>query len=146
MKMTILVPLDGSERAEAILPCVELLTQICGAEVVFLQVLEPPPYDVVPEQGAVSLHQQQLEVLEKRAQDYLGGLEDEFLKKGLRARKCVSRGPVVESILRAVNQEEADFIAMASHGRSGLGQVLFGSVAVGILRRFDGPLLQIRSR
>jgi nucleotide-binding universal stress UspA family protein len=43
MHMTILVPLDGSERAEAILPHVEQVTRMCGAEVIFLQVLEPPP-------------------------------------------------------------------------------------------------------
>ena len=146
MYMTILVPLDGSERAEAILPHVEQVTRMCGAVVIFLQVLEPPPYRVVPEQGGTSLHQQQLEFLVKQAQDYLGGLEDEFREKGIKARTYIAHGPVVESILSTASSEEADLIAMASHGRSGLSQVLFGSVAAGVLRRADGPLLLIHSR
>jgi nucleotide-binding universal stress UspA family protein len=42
-------------------------------------------------------------------------------------------------------QEEADLIAMASHGRSGLSRVFYGSVAAGVLHRVDRPLLLIRS-
>jgi nucleotide-binding universal stress UspA family protein len=45
MYNTILVPLDGSERAEAILPHVEALAQRCSAKVIFIQVAEPPPYE-----------------------------------------------------------------------------------------------------
>jgi nucleotide-binding universal stress UspA family protein len=146
MHMTILVPLDGSERAEAILPHVEQVTRMCGAEVILLQVLEPPPYKVVSEQGGMTLHQRQLEHLEQQAQDYLGGLKDEFQEKGIEARLCIAHGSVVESILSTARSEEATVIAMASHGRSGLGHVLFGSVAARVLQRADRPLLLIRSR
>ena len=145
MHMTILVPLDGSERAEAILPHVEQVTRMCGAEVIFLQVLEPPPYKAVSEQGGTTLHQRQLEHLEQQALDYLGGMEDEFREKGIEARLCIAHGSVEESILSTASSEEATVIAMASHGRSGLGHVLFGSVAARVLRQADRPLLLIRS-
>ena len=146
MHMKILVPLDGSERAEAILPHVEKVTRMCGAEVIFMQVLEPPPYRSASEQGDMTLHQQQLQHLEQEAQAYLSGLKDEFEEKGIKTRFCIAHGPVVESILSTTSSEEATLIAMASHGRTGLGHVLFGSVAVRVLRQVDCPLLLIQSR
>lgn len=146
MYETILIPLDGSKRAEAILPHVEQLTRLCGAEVILLRVVDPPPHIEVPEEFDMALHHRQLERLAQRAQDYLGGLEDEFREKGLRARKCIVHGPVVEAILTTADREKADLIAIASHGRTGLAQVFYGSVAAGVLHRIDRPLLLIRSR
>ena len=146
MYETILVPLDGSERAEAILPHVEKLTRLCGAEVILLQVVDPPPRIEVPEEFNMALHQQQLERLAQRAQDYLSSLEDGFREKGFRVRKRVVYGPVVEAILTTANREKADLIAIASHGRTGLTQVFYGSVAAGVLHRIDRPLLLIRSQ
>ena len=146
MYETILVPLDGSTRAEAILPHVERMTRLCGAEVILLQVVDPPPRIEVPEEFNIVLHQQQLERLAQRAQEYLGGLADELHEKGIKARKRVVHGPVVEAILTTANREKADLIAIASHGRTGLTQVFYGSVAAGVLHRIDRPLLLIRSQ
>ena len=42
-------------------------------------------------------------------------------------------------------QEDADLIAMASHGRTGLARVFYGSVATGVLHKVDRPLLLIRA-
>ena len=58
----------------------------------------------------------------------------------------VAYGPVVEAIIDAAGREGADLIAIASHGRSGLSQVFYGSVAAGVLHRVDRPLLLIRSQ
>ena len=146
MHMTILVPLDGSQRAEAILPHVEQVTRMCGAEVVLLQVLEPPPYRIASEEGDMPLHQHQLAHLEQQAQDYLGGLRDELQEKGIKTHLSIAHGPVVESILSTASSKEATLIALASHGRSALGHVLFGSVAAKVLRLADRPLLLIRSQ
>jgi len=146
MYETILVPLDGSKRAEAILPHVERLTRLCGAEVILLQVVDPPPHIKVPEEFDMSLHQRQLERLTLRAQDYLSGLEDEFHEKGIKSRKRIVHGPVVEAILTTADRENVDLIAIASHGRTGLAQVFYGSVAAGVLHRVDRPLLMVRSQ
>jgi nucleotide-binding universal stress UspA family protein len=142
----ILVPLDGSKRAEAILPHVKRLTRLCDAEVILLQVVDPPPRIEVPEEFNMALHQQQLERLAQAAKDYLSRLEDEFREKGIRVRKCVVHGPVVEAILTTANRDKADLVAIASHGRTGLAQVFYGSVAAGVLHRIDRPLLLIRSQ
>ena len=91
-------------------------------------------------------YQQKFEQWTTQAESYLAGLQGEFREKGIEAQARVVHGPVVEAIIKAAEREDADLIAMASHGRSGLAQVFYGSVAAGVLHRADRPLLLIRSR
>jgi nucleotide-binding universal stress UspA family protein len=146
MYSTILVPLDGSTRAEAILRHVELLAQRFQSKVVFLQVIEAsmqegvvPPSRAVPDAGLRRLRSEEVD-------NYLAGWEGEFREKGIDARRIAERGPVVETIINVAEREGADLIAMASHGRTGLERVFYGSVAVGVLHHVDRPLLLVRSR
>jgi nucleotide-binding universal stress UspA family protein len=150
MYNAILVPLDGSKRAEAILRHVEELALRCEAKVIFLQVVEPTHLVVEPTTGPaesqLTLQQQELERRTKQAESYLAALRGEFREKGIEARACVVHGPIVEAIINAAEREGVDLIAIASHGRSGLSQVFYGSVAAGVLHRADRPLLIVRSR
>jgi nucleotide-binding universal stress UspA family protein len=146
MYTTILVPLDGSKRAEKILPHVEELAQRYDAKVIFLQVIEPLPLIVGPEGTHMTLYQQELDQQQTRAESYLAGIQGEFREKGIQARARIAYSPVVEAILDTAELEGADLIAIASHGRTGLSQVFYGSVAAGVLHRADRPLLLIRSR
>ena len=143
MYKTILAPLDGSKRAEAILSHLEKLAQSNRSRVIFMQVTEP----VLIAAGAdfAFQTQEEFEVLEKQAEEYLAGLKGEFREKGIDARSIVTHGPVVEAIIRAAERENADLITIASHGRTGLSRVFYGSVAAGVLHRVDRPLLLIRS-
>ncbi len=145
MYKTILVPLDGSKRAEAILPHVEELAQRYGAKVVFLRVLEPIPYVAGPEGMPITIHQQDLDQRRQDAERYVQARYGEFREKGIEAKAVVFQGPVVEAITDAAEREGADLIAIASHGRSGLSQCFYGSVAAGVLHRVDRPLLVVRS-
>lgn len=145
MYKTILVPLDGSKRAEAILPHVEEMANRYKANVVFLHVIEPIPPIVGPEDAYVVLEERQIKEQTKEARSYLASLRGELLKKDIKVTTHVVRGPVVEAIINTARHEEADLIAIASHGRSGLSQVFYGSVAAGVLHRVDRPLLLIRS-
>jgi nucleotide-binding universal stress UspA family protein len=52
---------------------------------------------------------------------------------------------VAPSIITVAEREEIDLIAMASHGRSGLPQMFYGSVAAAVLHKIDRPLLLVRS-
>lgn len=144
MYKTILVPLDGSKRAERILLHVERLAMHYHAKLILLQVIEPPPLIVGPE-GDITLHQQEMERGVNKAENYLAATEGKFQEKGIKTRTHVAHGPVVEAIIATAEREEADLIAIASHGRSGLSQVFYGSVAAGVLHRIDRPLLLIRS-
>ncbi len=145
MYQTILVPLDGSPRAESILPHAEALALKFGAKVILLQVVEPSvsiitPYDMVPYYDP-----KEAERMLGEAKGYLAGKEGEFTAQGITVRSLVESGPVVTVILDVAAREHADLIAMASHGRTGLGRVFYGSVAAGVLHRADRPLLLVRA-
>jgi nucleotide-binding universal stress UspA family protein len=146
MYSTILVPLDGSKRAERILTYVEELARSVGAKIVFMQVVEPT-YEVVGPRGSVmDVTLNPMEQREEEAQNYINGLAGEFRELGLSVKGFVERGPVVSSIINMAEREGVDLIAMASHGRSGLARVFYGSVAAGVLHQVDRPLLIIRSK
>ncbi len=143
MYKKILAPLDGSKRAEAILPHVEELALAGKANVVFLQVVEASHMVV----GAEFVFQtpDEFDALKEKAVEYLNSLKGAFREKGIDARIHISHGPVVEAIIETAEKEAADLIALASHGRTGLSRVFYGSVAAGVLHRIDRPLLLIRS-
>jgi nucleotide-binding universal stress UspA family protein len=141
----ILVPLDGSKRAEKILPHVEELALRFKAKVIFLNVIE---YKIVPagEDQYINLSAQELDKVKKQAEDYLAGIRKEFSAKNIESQSGVIYGAVVEGIINIAALEGVDLIALASHGRGGLARVFYGSVAAGLLHRVDRPLLIIRSR
>ncbi len=145
MYATILVPLDGSKRAEQILPHVEELAQRYKARIILLRVVEPPPMVTDATAPYAAQYGQDIEELRKRAESYLAGIAGEFQEKNIQARIRLGSGQVVEAILNAAQRDEADLIALASHGRTGLSRVFYGSVAAGVLHRVDRPLLLIRS-
>jgi nucleotide-binding universal stress UspA family protein len=145
MYKTILVPLDGSHRAETILAHAEALATAFRAKIVLLQVVEPnvsvvTPYDMVPYYDP-----KEAERMTTESKGYLATKEGELRALGIEVKSCVENGPVVAGILDVAEREHADLIAMASHGRTGLGRVFYGSVAAGVLHKADRPLLLIRS-
>jgi nucleotide-binding universal stress UspA family protein len=145
MYKTILVPLDGSHRAERILPHVEKLAQQLKSKVVFMKVIAPD-FGIPGPQGPDA--QWNLDNMNRQLdefQSYLDSIEGEFRQKGLQTKAVVEFGRVVRTIIEVADREGADLIAIASHGRSGLSQVFYGSVAAGVLHRADRPLLVIRA-
>jgi nucleotide-binding universal stress UspA family protein len=146
MYKSILTPLDGSKRAESILKHVEELARRFDAKVVFLQVIEPNNFIVGSETAFYAQYEEDMENKSKQAEVYLAGIKGEFREKGIESRERVVHGPIVDAIIAAAESENVDLIAIASHGRSGLSRVFYGSVAAGILNRADRPLLLIRSR
>jgi len=145
MYKTILVPLDGSKRAEAILPYVESLAGCCGSKVIFFGVVEPLPVMVAYHDMIPQFDQDEIMRRTDEMEAYLVAQQGAFRDKGFQAELEVRHGPVVEEIIAAAEREEVDLIAMASHGRTGLPRVFYGSVAAGVLHRVDHPLLLIRS-
>jgi nucleotide-binding universal stress UspA family protein len=101
---------------------------------------------VTPGPPDMALHRQELEHRREEAEHYLKAIEGEFQQLGIKARMELGQGAVVEAIIAAAARHKADLIALASHGRSGLAQVFYGSVAAGVLQRVDRPLLLVRSQ
>jgi nucleotide-binding universal stress UspA family protein len=132
------VPLDGSKRAETILPHVEEIARRFKAEVIFMQI---PESNVITE---INIPEFTRRIEEASA--YLNAHRNQFHDKGIKAQTLVKLGPVVETIIDVAEREGIDLIAMASHGRGGLSRVFYGSVAAGVLQRVDRPLLLVRTR
>lgn len=143
MYKRVLVPLDGSERAEAILPFVEQVAGPLDAEIVLLHVVEPPlAGEIMASAGVVSPDAWLIREME--AKQYLGGVERRLSAKGLRVQRRLQIGRALDEILAMVTTSGADLIAMATHGRSGPARLLFGSVAEAVLRSSPVPVLMFR--
>ena len=145
--------MDGSSRAESILSHVESLAVRFRSQVFFLQVVEPQLSFVNPSLYETtiqtdSIHEYLVDFKQKREEitAYLAGIQEDFHKKGIDTGIFVEQGGVVEAIIAVAQRENADLIAIASHGRSGLSRVFYGSVAAGIMQKIDRPILIVRSQ
>ena len=146
MYKTILVPLDGSSRAERILAHVENMALHYNSTVVLLQVVSPIIPMMDPDGFLLELGIDEINARVKEAKSYLGDVQNRLEQKKIHARTIVDQGAVVEVIIHTARSEHVDLIAMASHGRGGISRVFYGSVAAGVLQHVDRPLLLIRSR
>jgi len=142
----ILIPLDGSKRAEAVLPHVEEMAKRYDAGVIFLLVDELQVMLGWDEVVDLSKCQEDFNQRQRKAESYLAQLKTEFRDKGIQADAHVVYGPVVKSILTTAEEMDVDIILMASHGLSGLPRTFYGSVTAGVLQKIDRPLLIIRTR
>jgi nucleotide-binding universal stress UspA family protein len=142
----ILVPLDGSKRAEAILPHAEEMANRYAAEIIFLCVEEL--YVMLEWDEVVDLAKcrEKFDTRKKASESYLARLEQKFREKGIKAKTRVVYGAVVKSIITIAEEVSADIIVMASHGISGMPRTFYGSVTAGVLQKIDRPLLVIRTR
>jgi nucleotide-binding universal stress UspA family protein len=131
----ILVPLDGSQTAEKVLPHVRRLLRREDSELVFVRAVVPPPV----EHAALMV-----EAAEKAAEEYLAGLRERFEKAGVDVRTVVRVGAPGSVILEAAKSEKATLIAIATHGSSGVKRLLLGSVAEELVRHSPVPVLAVR--
>jgi nucleotide-binding universal stress UspA family protein len=143
----ILVPLDGSKEGEQAIPQAEALAKAFGAEMILLQVydlLKPivagEPYMAM---SAVVLQEEE-EQREASAMDYLMKTEEALRRKGLDTSKVVLMGSAADKILDYAEANGIDLIAMSTHGRSGIGRWVFGSVTDKVLHAGDTPVLAVR--
>ncbi len=152
MYKKILVPLDGSIRAEAILPHVQQLATLFEAELIYIQVFELshlvnlPGVEEDDFQALPHIGKEELQVQVENAHQYMAELVQNSITNGNPASSRIAFGPIASSIINTAVAEEVDLIAMASHGCGGLQGVFYGSVAAGVLQRVDRPLLIVRSQ
>jgi nucleotide-binding universal stress UspA family protein len=142
MYKRVLVPVDGSEVAEAVLPFIEQIAGPLDLEVVLLNVVQPIGAIASPETPYVAMDD--LAARREDARAYLAGLAGELRAKGIRVEKIDRCGDPVEQILDAARASGVDLIAMTTHGRTGPARLLFGSVAEGVLRHSDIPVFLMR--
>lgn len=146
MYRTILLPLDGSHRAETILPHVQSLAEKYDAKVILLQVLSPPLFldrDEVVDADRVRRERQEAK---NQALSYQEGIAKRFGKEPETVKICIEAGSVVRAICDIAEKEKVDLVALASHGWGGSQRTYYGSVAAGVINQVDKPLLLIRAR
>ena len=145
MYQKILVPLDGSKRAEKILPHVADLAKKYQARVLLLTVNEYRAAFSI-EGSFAEFNSEDFEAQMTETKVYLEKLAADLFKKKIACEVHVKSGTAVDAIISTAEKEKADLIAMTSHGRGGLARVFYGSVAAAVLNRVDRPLLIVRSR
>jgi nucleotide-binding universal stress UspA family protein len=130
-----IVPLDGSLTAEAVLPHVRRLLYRKDSEVILVRAVVPPPVEnsmMVAEAGLGA------------AREYLLGKKEALDRAGARVKAVVRVGSPLGVILDVAEEEKATLIAIATHGATGLSRLLMGSVAEILLRKTPIPVLAVR--
>ncbi len=152
-KKTLIVVLDGSETAESVLPHVNTLAQQTGEtiEVVLIRVCEPPPmpsyYSM--ELSGVPLNwgqyvKQELDQCKQVSKAYLDGVEKRFKDKNISVRSEILLGKASSEIINYAANNPQSMIMMTTHGRSGLGRLVYGSVAESVLLSAFNPIFLVR--
>jgi nucleotide-binding universal stress UspA family protein len=146
----ILVLLDGSERAEQVLPYVADHAKISGAEVVLLRVMEPLSSLAVYAPSLFTnweeLAQQMMADQQEECNRYFAGPESRLRDAGIQVRSETLEGNIWDEILSYTERADIDLVALTSHGRSGIARWAVGSVAETLLRKCPVPLLLVRAR
>ncbi|NPA90228.1 MAG: universal stress protein [Chloroflexi bacterium] len=143
----LLVPLDGSGFAEMALPHAIDISHRMGASVVLVRVL--PPVSLLLPLDATTIID--LEALKSKAREeaemYIRSRAGELRQMNVPAKGLVVEGiPVAEQILNVATAEGVDLIVMTTHGRSGLGRWVYGSVARQVLLNAPMPVLLVPAR
>ncbi|MBK8987654.1 MAG: universal stress protein [Chloroflexi bacterium] len=139
----ILVPLDGSELAERALPSALAIARAMAGQgrcVVHLLRVVPPLFLALDP----PLYAETLSLSEAEAGDYLALTGAKWSEAGVLVRTAVTSGPAAEEILAYAQKQDIDLLVMSSHGRSGFGRWVYGSVTEKVLRQACCASLIIR--
>jgi len=147
MFQKILIPLDGSPLAEAALPYVMPIAKAYGSQVVLANVVAPPSVEF--EGDFTGIQHPYLDQLTEEAKIWAAGYLQKVADRLAQAQVSVLRQDVLVGspaalLISQIKRHAVDLVAIATHGRSGLGRVLLGSVADNLLHSTDVPLLVVR--
>ncbi|NQW22448.1 MAG: universal stress protein [SAR202 cluster bacterium] len=138
----LLLPLDGSELAERALTYVEQLAGAPGLEVVLLHV--EPPEDINPfaeGRGPSHLNGHHRE----EVNFYLSSILERLAASCVNATLKIRKGPPALEIIKEVQESGVGLVVMSSHGRTGMAELAFGSIADQVLRISPAPVLLVRA-
>ena len=150
---TILVPLDGSGLAEEALSVADELKSKFSSRVILLRSVESASHHLVQAPGVfespaaavanVELIQKMTQAEQSEARAYLEAVRTR-LGGGSEVEALIVEGEAADAIVDTADEHHASLIVMSSHGRGGLGRLVFGSVADAVLHRSHVPVLLIR--
>ena len=135
----LLVPLDGSRLAEQALAKALDVAEGGQPTMLLLRAAEASAWP------GVDPTEEQIRVVHE-AEEYLNAVQARLASKGIRkVETSVWYGPPASAIVEAAHVCHADLIVMTTHGRSGLGRLILGSVAEAVLRGTSTPIMLLRA-
>jgi len=139
MYKTILVPLDHSAADETIVAHVQLLAKLMSSRLVLVHVAD----------GHAARNQEQLNLADSEEinadRDYLRRRVEQLSSAGYQVTSHLAAGDPTSEILALVAKEQADLIAMATHGHGFIKDTILGSVATELRHRTAVPILMLRA-
>ncbi len=147
MYQHIMVPLDGSDLAECVLPHVEALAIGCNvSRVTVVRMVAPLHLYGGVESGLPPEERQRVEADSMGvARAYLDRMVTRLADMGVSAQPEVLFGNIIDSLVDYADKNEVDLIIIATHGRSGVSRWVWGSVADRTLRAAPVPVLMVRA-
>lgn len=147
MLKTVIVPLDGSDLAESVLPVVTGLAKTLNLEVVLLRAYNIPASTYAGAEDYYAVNYEQIrEEIKKEAQGYLDRKAEELKKQGVKAVSCVlPEGYAADEIIALGRKTPDNLVAMCTHGRSGVKRWVLGSVTEKVVRHTGDPIMIVRA-
>ena len=145
----ILVPLDGSKRAERALPVAARIARACGGSVVLLRAVtipikyEPYMYESLVSQSPI-FRQQVLDLETEKLKQYLADIARSEDLMDLKTETITLTGEAAPTILDVAREQHIDLIVMSSHGHTGFKRWVLGSVAQRVARHSPVPVFILR--
>lgn len=143
----ILVPTDGSERAERAGEYAISLAKQTNASVIFLSVVDEEAIKQasrIADAGILARLEKVVEDYNKAAEEYVGKLKKKAYRK-VKSEAVVRAGLAADEIIKEAEESKADLIVMGSHGRNALASAVLGSVALKVIHKSKIPVLVVRS-
>ena len=142
---SILLPTDFSDCANFALPYAAGIARATGASLIFVHVVET----VVPAVGYTGMSEPLpiadiSEQLEDSAERELPKIAECEECAGLNVEEVIVHGDAATEIVRVARESSVDLIVVSSHGRTGLGRILFGSTAEAVVRHATCPVLVVK--
>ena len=154
--MRYLVPLDGSKLAEQALPFAKERAAANNGDIVLMRVVDiaarmPPSAMADGGMGGLSVAgvealQDAAEEESRKAAEYLEKQAQLLRQQGLKVTTAVRTGTPASEIIATAKERSVDVIIITTHGRSGLGRLVFGSVADEVIRGGHFPVLVINNK
>ncbi len=141
---TVCLSLDGTELSEQSLPLAQDLAARLGVPMVVARVA--PTYLQVFDATDPVLITDALEAMEREAQGYLKGIEERVSKTGTKVETRFIKGYAAPELVALSNSLPDSLVVMTSHGRSGIGRFVLGSVTDEIIRTSSRPVLVVRAK
>jgi nucleotide-binding universal stress UspA family protein len=142
----ILVPLDGSTQAECVIPHLETIAKTGVKDIELISVIEPVE---IPTRGKIALSDDDLKKITLEAKrdthKYLDQVAARLTRSGIKVHPIILTGKPAESLIDYIGSNDIDLVIMATHGRSGLNRLFWGSVAEKVLRSVDTPVLLVKN-